>query len=340
MSIILGRPRLINANDCNIKIEIYSEIPPELSESSKRPYSFFKNFFGYQLSLKIHDIRNSGADKPGVEDYSLVQKLHVQILQLLDNLPMPFRQDNEDLTASAHIPHLLEQREQILTSIYSLILGLHRPHISIHPESQKAVLEAGLVVLDSQQRYFEATNRYRYNHFGPVFYSIDATIMISATLSIMRDIDKDLISKVRRAIQDAIGRLSLMEDGNNTAKPGVQILRLCYRKVQEICEEPRSSVNQPGSMFTDNIRGSEPSTNSFTPSADSIQTPSSQEPLSFDRPSLRTVDAHINGNVALSPVLAEANIEFDNSFWMNYMQQMENESSMAMTSSVPWESSL
>ena len=44
--------------------------------------------------------------------------------------------------------------------------------------------------------------------------------MISATVSMMPNINKDFASKIKRAMQDAIGRLNLMEDNSNMAKSG------------------------------------------------------------------------------------------------------------------------
>lgn len=87
---------------------------------------------------------------------------------------------NPDISWDSKYLYLPQQREAILTAPNSYLMALHWPQIATHTGSQKLALQAALITLGSQQRVFDNTSRHRYKLFGLSFYTIDATILLSA----------------------------------------------------------------------------------------------------------------------------------------------------------------
>lgn len=249
MSIILGRPRLINAMDCDVEPPLDVDIPENLEsvslsavkeqafQNDKRPTSVSINLFAYWLSRKVDEVRMAGADKRGVRDYTIVQRFHYEILCLLENLPPALRPQRPDHSLDLQMPFLPLQRDRIYGNVQCLILSLHRPHVAQYLESRERAREAALDVLDSQQRLFELINRNHYAYFGIAFFSINAAIVLSTMVTVYPCDDIALLRRIVFAIQLAISRLCLIEPQNELAQSGIKIVRSCYEIAKEKYDE-------------------------------------------------------------------------------------------------------
>jgi len=193
----------------------------------------------YSLAQKIHEIRALGADNRGLKDYAVVRRLHDELIFLLEDLPPTVRSPNPDLSWDLQMPVLPRQRERIYTSAQSILVALHRPHVAKHTESRKRAQEAALNVLDSQQRLFDVINKNHYAYFGHAFFSIDAAIVLSTVVSMYSCTDVAMLHRSVLAIQQAMGRLSLLETQNELAPFGINIMRSCYRIVKDKFDESK-----------------------------------------------------------------------------------------------------
>jgi hypothetical protein len=259
VSILLGRPRLINAVDCNVEPPIDCDIPENLesvdlsmiqayiSRKDRIPSSVCLHLFMYSLAQKIHEIRTLGADNRGLRDYTVVQRLHYQMVFLLEGLPPTVRSPNPDLSWDSQMPFLPRQRERIYSSAQSILMALHRPHIAKHTESRMRAQEAALNVLASQQRLFEVINRNHYAYFGHAFYSIDAAIVLSTIVSVYPCTDMEMLHQIVLAIQQAMGRLGLIEAQNELAPFGINIMRSCYQIVKDKYDESKQASSTAAS---------------------------------------------------------------------------------------------
>ncbi|KAH9213895.1 fungal-specific transcription factor domain-containing protein, partial [Leptodontidium sp. 2 PMI_412] len=245
MSLLLGRPRLINASDCEANLPIDCEFPETSQEMStptprssgslndKVPSSVRLSLFMYNLSHKIHEIRSTGADRPGFQDYAAIQRLHSEILSMLEQLPLTIRWPNPDKSWDLQFSIIPRQREKIHTATYCVLMALHRPHIGRHVESRETVLKAGLAILESQQRFFDSITRVNYAFFGNAFFSIDAVIVLSTTVEIFLWGDVNLLQRLVLATQTALGRLCIIEPQNEMARAAINIVRSCHHTVKE-----------------------------------------------------------------------------------------------------------
>jgi hypothetical protein len=243
MAMVFGRPRIINANDCNIKLPIDCNIPEDPSKivptvahpigDNDEPSSFSSYLFYYSLSQLAHEMRATGASSHCPRDYSAIQDFHDRVVSLLDAVPLILRPKNPDTSWDTRCPDLPLQREQVLTTANSFLLALHRPNIHIYPESRKRALEAALVTLESQQRFFEKVSRHHYKFFGLSFFTINAAFFLAAVTMIYPPTDPEFKQEVYLGIRHAIDRLVLLENRNAIAGPGLKLLRHCYQQMQD-----------------------------------------------------------------------------------------------------------
>lgn len=334
MSILLGRPRLINAVDCDTTPPIDCDIPENLesvhqstiqayvSQNDRIPSSVCMNLFMYSLAQKIHEIRTLGADRRGLKDYTVVQRLHYQILSLLEDLPPAVRAPNPDLSWDLQMPVLPRQREKIYTNVQSLLMALHRPHVAKHVESRQRAQEAALNVLGSQQRFFEVINRNHYGYFGNAFFSIDAAIVLSTVVSVYPCKDIGMLHQIVLAIQQAIGRLSLIETQNELAPFGINIIRSCYQIVKNRYDESKYVNPTVTSGWLSNTESGDVPGEGMNTSHQSLNFPELGDDLNISFPIL---DANPLTQAGFAQMNQIGRNEFDTSYWMDYRQQVFND---------------
>ncbi|KAL1631770.1 hypothetical protein SLS56_004291 [Neofusicoccum ribis] len=253
MAWVLGRPRAINLSDCDVRTPMDCNIPDDPSKKiplatpalgdDDGPSFFSSTLVQYELSKKVHEMRELQLDKPYPRDYNAIWAFHKQILSIMDNAPPFARTDNPDTSFDKKFPLLPKKREQVTSVANGVIMVLHRPHMATHVESRKAAVQATLNTLDAQQRYFDLTDPHHYKLFGLTFYTIDAAIMLSAITLMYPPKDEDVKRRINGAMGQAISRLTVMSKSNPTASSGTQIVRTCYDKVKGILkpEEAGSS---------------------------------------------------------------------------------------------------
>lgn len=244
MAFVLGRPRHINLSDCDIRTPIDCNMPDNPSKKvplatpavgdDEAPSLFSSMLVQYELAKKVHEIRETFADRPYTKDYNLVWNFHRQILDIMHNAPPLIRPENPDTSFDAKYPVLPKKREQILTVANNLLMVLHRPHMANHVESRKAAVQAALTTLDSQERLFKTSQPYHYKLFALTFYTIDASIFITAIILMYPPRDEEVKKRINDAVVKGMKRLDLMAKSNPTASSGSLVVHACYEKVKDI----------------------------------------------------------------------------------------------------------
>ncbi|KAG4441133.1 hypothetical protein IFR05_003354 [Cadophora sp. M221] len=334
MSILLGRPRLINSVDCNAEPPLDCDIPQDMeslhpsaaqsfTSDSNRPFSSFSpNLFMYSLSQKINDIRDSGADKRNLRDYAVVQRLHFEILSLLNTLPPVLQPGNADHSWDMQMPVIPRQREKIYYSVQSLILALHRPHVARYLESRQRAREAAFNVLDSQQRFLEIINKHHYAYFGNAFFSIDASIVLSTILSVYPCEDTSVLQRSMLAIQLAMGQLGLIEKQNELASPGLNIIRSCYQMIKDKYEERKFGPWPERSGQGHNTNNSTSSSGDLSTALSSQYVPEFEADTNWESVSSSFADSDQASQLGRN--------EFDTPFWIDYRQQVFTDSTFLL----------
>jgi hypothetical protein len=276
MALVLGRPRIINSNDCNIRVPIDCTIPDDPSRvvptaveegGGSPPSTITVSIFRYRISQLIHEMKTTGANKRFPRDYSVVQNLHDRVISFFDALPLVFRPStqNPDTSWDDRYPNLMRQREQILTAGNSFLIGLHRPHAHSNLESRNAAMQAAFTLLDSQQRFFDKTPQSQYRFFGLAFFTVDACFLLSTLAAMYPPTDQTVKQRIHLSLLQGMNRLEVLENVNAIAGSGLKILRYCYQKmrlamsldpieiVAEVTEQPR--IVAPGPSGTKGTSG-------------------------------------------------------------------------------------
>jgi hypothetical protein len=258
MSVMLGRPRAINASDCTIRTPIDCDFPTDPSKTVPtmiRPdgelSSYSTTIFQYELAHKVHELLAAGVHRPHIQDYFIVTKFHDEIMALINSLHPSIRPENPDFTWDDKFPGLARQRYYLASSAYMFMLALHRPHASIHIPSRDAAIKAALDCLDAQEKLFRSLKSHQYRIYSLAFYSIDAGIFLAGIRLERPELDPDLQLRIQTAISTAIARLKIMEERSPMAKSGLQILTICFERIiaspknRTVVHNEPPSFNQP-----------------------------------------------------------------------------------------------
>ncbi|RFU27207.1 hypothetical protein B7463_g9134, partial [Scytalidium lignicola] len=323
MAFTLNRPRIIHLSDCTAKPPLDCDLPfdpsvavPTVVGEHDPPSSFTPHLFQYSLSRLVHEAMSLNANKRDVKDYSVVKKIHGEVLSLLDNLPAVVRHENPNVSWDNRCSHLAKQREQIATSANSFLLALYRAHARDRRESRQAAVQAALSILASQERLFNMMGKHAYNLYILTIYSLDASIFLSVTLAEHPLTDIDLTSQVHRAIRAALYRLQLAMERSQLARSGERILKLCYQKME------RSTPFEPTSGEQGIFAGQSNPPNPLLTDITVSQLHSSPEQSIFRLPVLNGSELdQLNSSIMFTNV-TEAN--FDMTLWIQQMGYWEN----------------
>lgn len=247
---ILGRPRMINLDDCDAKPPLYCNIPRDPStaipmavrpEDTRSPIMISASLFRYALACKVHKMRATKSGSPRLNDYTIIQTLHEEILTLMHELPPFLRLKNADTTWDLEYHYLPQLRQELQVMLNLFVMSLHRPHVLSSEESRRAALQAALQTLDCQRCLFAQAEKDQYHLFGLAFYTVDASFLITIIAMLFPPSSHNAKQIIDQSLQYAITDLSKMQSTNPVARSGLKIVEHCYQKVKITCESPNST---------------------------------------------------------------------------------------------------
>lgn len=243
MSIILGRPRLINTSDCTVRPPLDCNIPSDPSTTipgtiipGTPPSHYSLSLFNYAIGQLFHETLSLGANKKNTQNYGSVRMLHEKVNVLLGDLPSVVRPLNPDTSWDVRAPGIPRQRKQIATVANSFLISLHREHVAVHAESRMAAVRAGLALLEAQRQIAPLIQPHHYRMYGLSCHTIDACMFLSAVVldkETATGIDHTTLQEIVSALRKAIDHLNVMAFMSPMAKSGAELLERCLPKVQE-----------------------------------------------------------------------------------------------------------
>jgi hypothetical protein len=251
MSLLLGRPCMIQRSDCNINRPLNCDIPeeplttnPDQLVARGLPFLFAERLFQYDMACKMHDARDLGLERVTFETYVLIQDMQNQLQYLLSGLSSFLRPHDPDTSFDELYHHLPLQRETVLTATLSAIYSLHRPHLASHEESRREVLSSTMSVLESQERVFALTPQHHYGMFTLSFNTIDAALLLMSTAATNPSDARASMTRIRQILGKALENLSRMADQNALAGTGLSLLTRCYSQMESTLSS-LDKVEQP-----------------------------------------------------------------------------------------------
>ena len=147
------------------------------------------------------------ADHPRQKDYSVIRTFHDQVVALLNDVPSFLPHKDPDTSWDSEHPHLPHLREETLTMANLFLMTFNWSHIVASADTRRHALQAALISLESQQRFFEQASKRRYPHFALAFYTIDAFILRSIIMTLRQPDDQEVKRYIDSALQQVIERL-------------------------------------------------------------------------------------------------------------------------------------
>lgn len=243
MSVILGRPRLINTSDCTVRTPFDCDIPSNPSKTipgttipGGPPSHYSLSLFNLAIGKLFHEMLSLGANKKHTQNYERVEMLHEKVNILLSELPPVVRPRNPDTSWDSRDPDIARQRQQIATVANSFLISLHREHVSVHAESRTAAIRAGIELLAAQDHMFSLIQPHHYRMYGLSCHTIDACMFLSATIldsETVIGLDHATFLEVTSTLRKAIDQLNIMSSMSPMAKSGAELLERCFPQVQE-----------------------------------------------------------------------------------------------------------
>lgn len=250
MSLALGRTRMINPRDCSVLRPLDCDIPPNPLQvtpascvNASRPSMFTNQLYSFSIAYKVHEAIDAGILNSSCEDYSVINKLHYDVLQLAQDLPQTFQSDNADTSWDFEYRYIPRQRQQIAMVTNSFLMALHKPFAAHWPPSRASGVSAALRTLSAQQRLFELCDEHHHKIYSLAFNTIDASVFLTSMVLTWSQSDIPLqvagdivlpMQEIRLGLQEAVDRFTQMQQRSNVAMQGTKVLQRCVQLVTEV----------------------------------------------------------------------------------------------------------
>ncbi|KAL7624520.1 hypothetical protein AAE478_006085 [Parahypoxylon ruwenzoriense] len=329
---VLGRPTSVDFRIMNRTFPIDSIIPKDRKKSPIVPRSeddpptpLTRAIWSWESLKSLRDILDLEKEGPFPKDFSKVEKIHQELLDLRARTPPPFRLENpdtrfDDLPECWWLPYTRPNLPQLISFN---IMALHRPYVFTRATSRHEALKASLDMLEAQRLYFAMLKPQQHKTFTLFFGTFDATIMIASIYILFPREHSELLPKVRQHFEWAIERFEKMAVRNRLAQAALGVLRAIYVRFKKAV----------GGGFlvktASDMAGSCTSSSGTSGGSSDMQTPSSvsDPPSSSHNPSVSTTGASstlaamaergtsVSPGTGLTPVSGADNSMFANADW-------------------------
>ncbi|KIV79770.1 hypothetical protein PV11_07314 [Exophiala sideris] len=366
IAMILGRPRTINADDCDVEPPVDCNIPKDpsitvpmtskIGQGNAVPNTVSMNLVLHRLSQMFNQVKTLKADKPFPKDYSTIQVLHDQLTTMLDNVPVTLRHQNPDTSWDSRYPYLKQHRELVLIYANLYLMTLHRPHVAHYAESCRHAIQASITALASLDRCFALTKPEQYKSFPLSFYTVDASIFLSSIVAAHLLTESEVKARVDRVLRQALERLAIIEAYSPIAESGLAILRRCCGKLKDQCPQAYIfTISTPSTVlnpFSLQLRSSSQDfrLQQAIPTMHSAAYMHNYQPHGQQPPSLSSTGSLdtsgpclFGSNSAEDTLSTMADVslfntptDFDESYWMNLMNSIAPAPGPLMDPNIVW----
>ncbi|KAJ9607904.1 hypothetical protein H2200_007983 [Cladophialophora chaetospira] len=290
MGMVLGKPLNFKVNDyiiipptdCEIPRNRKSTAPFERTEYDK-PNTFSVRLLEYHIHKYLPQVRQLETEGPHPRDYGKVEHLHQMALDYIATMPSVYRCQNPDTSYDEECPRLESQREFLCATVWLFILILHRPYIFSIAKSRIEILQAGIQMLNAQQRLFLTLKPHHYRMFTLAYLSVEPCVSMLAVLIAFPHENAGLVAEAFRCLKESLSRLNTIRSTNRVAGQGADVINNLILRAEKNRPLPAS-----GSKSTSPSEGR---------SSESFMTPSSHGAGPFyrmaDQPSSFVPDASL-----------------------------------------------
>ncbi|KAI1102012.1 hypothetical protein F4804DRAFT_314258 [Jackrogersella minutella] len=327
---VLGRPTSVDFRLVNRSLPVDSLIPKDTRKSpimqrgeNDPPTPLTRALWSWEVMRPLRDILDLEKEGPFPKDFSKVERIHQELLDLQARTPPPFRLQNpdtrfDDLPECRWLPFVRPTLPQLISFD---IMALHRPYVFTRVTSRHEALKASLDMLEAQKTYFSLLKQQQYKTFTLFFGTFDAVIMIASIYILFPREHTELLPTARQHFAWAIERFELMANRNRLAEAALGVLRAIYIRFKKAigynCVKAMSDV---GCSSTSSSGASGSSSDMQTPN--SILESSSQKPsnssntaASVMMPTKTERGESVSSSTGLTPASGADNNMFANADW-------------------------
>ncbi|KAI1629276.1 hypothetical protein EDD37DRAFT_645035 [Exophiala viscosa] len=332
IAMILGRPRTINADECDV-----DDRWTATSQRTHQPQCQCQT--NMQTVKMFKQMKALSADKPFPKDYSTITRLHNQLKAMLDDVPATLKHQNPDTSWNSQYPYLKQQRELILTYANLFLMTLHRPHVANHADSCRCAVQASVTALESLARSFALTAVAQYKSFALSFYTVDASIFLSCIVAIYPPIENEVQSRVDHVLRQALHRCSSRCIQSNSQCPGVYDFAMSTTSARLAGPQlPLAGPLHKTASQDLQPHDAMPTLRSTSYSRDPQQIPSGWSAAASQSDSYHSVST--SGEDTLSTMadvsLLNTPTDFDESYWMSLMNSIAPVSGTVSDGNAVW----
>ncbi|KAI0406977.1 hypothetical protein F4802DRAFT_555188 [Xylaria palmicola] len=234
---VLGRPtsidhRLINRSfpiDA-ILPKVAKRVPLVPRNDDDPPTPLTRAIWSWHVMKTLREIQDLEKEGPFPKDFSKVEKIHAEILDVKARTPPPFRSEDPD-TRFDHLPECwwLPYARAQLPQLHAFnVLALHRPYVFTRAASRNAALKASLEMLESQRQQFAALDTAQHRTYSLFFGTFDAVVMVASIYILFPREHPELLDQARQHFQWAVDRFEKMAERNHLARSALGVLQAIW----------------------------------------------------------------------------------------------------------------
>ncbi|KAI1341852.1 hypothetical protein F5Y15DRAFT_375468 [Xylariaceae sp. FL0016] len=194
------------------------------------PTPLTRALWSFEIMKPLRDIHDLEKEGPFPKDFSKVEKIHRDILDLQARTPPAFRLHNPD-TRFDGLPECWWLRivRPNLPQILSFnFMALHRPYVFTRFESRREALKASIDMLEAQRQQFAVLQPAQHRTFALFFGTFDAIVMVASIYILFPKEHPELLANTRQHFQWAVERFEKMAERNRLAHAALGVLHAIW----------------------------------------------------------------------------------------------------------------
>ncbi|KAJ4306692.1 hypothetical protein N0V88_000056 [Collariella sp. IMI 366227] len=234
MACVLGRPPTVDLNIPQPPMPLDVALPTDPSfmspavprMDSDPPTPLTRGIWAYHATRPLKEIIEMEKEGSNPGDFTRVDRVHNELLELEANIPAYFKMENPD-TRFDDVPecYWLPLARVVGPQLLSFgRMALHRPYIFTRPRSRTEALKASLDMLHAQRLYFLQLKPQLYKTFCLFFGTFDAIVLMASIYILFPKEHPELLSSALQHFQWAVERFHAMAGRNSLAKSAIGVL--------------------------------------------------------------------------------------------------------------------
>ncbi|EHK17403.1 uncharacterized protein TRIVIDRAFT_1603, partial [Trichoderma virens Gv29-8] len=223
--------------DCDIPIDRLTRIPVARSDF-ERPSPLTERILRLKITRRLCEIRDLEVQGPIPRDAEKVKELHNFAIEFRNTLPSFYRTPDPDTTWDVECPFVPTHREQLCFLVDAFLIALHRPYVFTRERSQRQVYDSALVILDSQERLFQAMNVSEAPiYIGCTLPTFEAAVLLAVVLISNPGRYYESFWRPYSSLKRAIHRLECIGPHLPLARFGAAILQTALSRIIQACQK-------------------------------------------------------------------------------------------------------